>query len=112
MEILELMVVAHIPEVTSSRQITEVKQRQARLVFGWVTGAPVTMPAMCRSIGQASHIMLLLPLPLPLPLPHPAVMGVTGRNSKLHVSTQSCFITRSTYNTRKEIPFSNCSYNT
>ena len=38
--------------------------------------------------------------------------SVTGRNSKLHVLKQSCFITRSTYNTRKEIPFSNCSYNT
>ena len=31
---------------------------------------------------------------------------------KLHVLKRSCFITRSTYNTCKEIPFSNCSYNT
>ena len=43
--------------VTSSRQITEVKQRRARLVLGWVTAAGVTLPAMCRGVGQASHIM-------------------------------------------------------
>ena len=30
--------VAHGRVVTSSRQITEVKQRRARLVLGWVTG--------------------------------------------------------------------------
>ena len=36
----ELMaVVAHGRMVTSSRQITEVKQRRARLVLGWVTAA-------------------------------------------------------------------------
>ena len=29
--------VAHGRMVTSSRQITEVKQRRARLVLGWVT---------------------------------------------------------------------------
>ena len=29
--------VAHGRVVTSSRQITEVKQRRARLVLGWVT---------------------------------------------------------------------------
>ena len=49
--------VAHGRVVTSSRQITEVKQCQARLVLGWVTGARVTLPAVCRGIGQASHIM-------------------------------------------------------
>ena len=31
--------VAHGRMVTSSRQITEVKQRRARLVLGWVTAA-------------------------------------------------------------------------
>ena len=46
--------------VTSSRQITEVIQLRARLVLGWVTGARVTLPAMCRGVGQASHIMLPL----------------------------------------------------
>ena len=30
---------AHGRVVTSSRQITEVKQRQARLVFGWMASA-------------------------------------------------------------------------
>ena len=40
--------------------ITEVKQHGARLVLVWVTGARVTLPAMCRSVGQASHIMLPL----------------------------------------------------
>ena len=42
--------------VTSSRQITEVKQRRARLVLGWVTAARVTLPAMCGGVGQALHI--------------------------------------------------------
>ena len=42
--------------VTSSRQITEVKQRRARLVLGWMTAARVTLPAMCGGVGQASHI--------------------------------------------------------
>ena len=51
------IVVAHGRVVTSSRQITEVKQRRARLVLGWVTGARVTLPAMCRDVGQAFHIM-------------------------------------------------------
>ena len=46
--------------VTSSRQITEVKQRRARLGLGWVTGARVTLLAMCRGVEQASHIMLPL----------------------------------------------------
>ena len=49
--------VAHGRVVISSRQITEVKQRRARLVLGWVTGARVTLPTMCRVVGQASHIM-------------------------------------------------------
>ena len=38
--------VAHGRMVTSSRQITEVKQRRARLVLGWVTTARVTLLAM------------------------------------------------------------------
>ena len=42
--------VAHGRMVTSSRQITEVKQRRARLVLGWVTAARVTLPAMCRGV--------------------------------------------------------------
>ena len=50
-------VVAHGRVVTSSGQITEVKQRRARLVLGWVTDAQVTLPAMCRGVGQAFHIM-------------------------------------------------------
>ena len=52
-----LGMVAHGRVVTSSRQITEVKQRRARLVFGWVTAARVTLPAMYRGVGQAFHIM-------------------------------------------------------
>ena len=52
-----MYVVAHGRVVTSSRQITEVKQRRAQLVLGWVTGARVTLPAMCRGVGQASHII-------------------------------------------------------
>ena len=51
------ILVAHGRVVTSSRQITEVKQRRARLVLGWVTAARVTLPAMCRGVGQAFHIM-------------------------------------------------------
>ena len=54
---LSLHLVAHGCVVTSSRQITEVKQHQARLVLGWVTGARVMLPAMCRGVGQAFHIM-------------------------------------------------------
>ena len=46
--------------VTSSRQITKVEQRRARLVLGYVTAAGVTLPAMCRGVGQASHITLPL----------------------------------------------------
>ena len=48
--------VAHGRMITSSHQITEIEQRRARLVFGWVTAARVTLPAMCRGVGQASHI--------------------------------------------------------
>ena len=44
------------PMVTSSRQITEVKQRRARLVRGCVTAALVTLSAMCKGVGQAFHI--------------------------------------------------------
>ena len=47
----------HHRVVASSRQITEFKQHQVRLVLGFVTGARVTLPAMCRGVGQASHIM-------------------------------------------------------
>ena len=46
--------VAHGRMVTSSRQITEVKQRQGRLVLGWVTaarvmllGKPLTSRCLC-----------------------------------------------------------------
>ena len=49
--------VEHGCVVTSSRQITKVKQPGARLVLGWVTGAGVTLPAICRCVGQASRIM-------------------------------------------------------
>ena len=53
-----IVLVAHGRVVTSSRQITEAKQRWARLVLGWVTaGARVTLSAMCRGVGQAFHIM-------------------------------------------------------
>ena len=52
--------VAHGRMVTSSHQITEVKQRRTKLVLGWVTAARVTLPAMCRGVGQASHITLPL----------------------------------------------------
>ena len=54
--ISNMVVVAHGRVVTSSRQIT----RRARLVLGWVTSARVTLLAMCRGVGQASHIMLPL----------------------------------------------------
>ena len=54
-------VVAHGRVVTSSRQITEVKQRRARLVLGWVTAhCSSHVQAMCRGVGQASHITLPL----------------------------------------------------
>ena len=52
-----LSMVAHGRLVTSSRQITEVKQRRARFVLGWVTDGRVTLSAMCRGVGQAFHIM-------------------------------------------------------
>ena len=51
------MVVAHGRVVTSSRWITEVKQRQAWLVLGWVTCAQVMLQAICRGVWQAFHIM-------------------------------------------------------
>ena len=54
------MVVAHGRVVTGSCQITKVKQCWARSVLGWVTGARVKLPAMCRGVGQAFHIMLPL----------------------------------------------------
>ena len=53
--------IAHGRVVTSCRQITEVKQCRARLVLGWVTGARVTLPAMCSGVGQPSYIMPPLP---------------------------------------------------
>ena len=52
--------VAYGRVVTSSRQITDVKQCRARLVHGWMTSSQVTLPAMCRGVGQAFHIMLPL----------------------------------------------------
>ena len=57
MLVLSCSVVTHDRVLTSSHQIAEVKQRRARLVFEWVTGARVTLPAICRGLGQASHIM-------------------------------------------------------
>ena len=54
--------------VTSSRQITEVKQRRARLVLGWVTTARVTLLAMlCVEVwaSLSYHTASV----------HPAVMG-------------------------------------
>ena len=56
--------VAHGRLVTSSRQITEVKQSRAQLVFGWVTGAWVTLSAMCRGVRQYHAASV-----------HPAAMG-------------------------------------
>ena len=50
------IMVAHGRMLTNSCQITEVKQRRARLVLGWVTTTRVTLLAMCRGVGQASHI--------------------------------------------------------
>ena len=61
-----VIVVAHGRMVTSSRQITEVKQRRARLVLGWVTAARVTLPAMCRGVGNPLISRTTV---------HPAVMG-------------------------------------
>ena len=37
--------VAHGRVITSSCQITEVKQRRAQLILGWMTGARVMLPA-------------------------------------------------------------------
>ena len=54
---LILSVVAQGQAITSSRQITEVKQLLALLVLGWVTSTQVTLPAMCSGVGQASHVM-------------------------------------------------------
>ena len=43
---------AHGRVVTSSRQITEVKQRRAWLVLGWVTvRCSSHATAMCRDVG-------------------------------------------------------------
>ena len=49
--------VAHDRVVTSSHQITEVKQCRARLILGWMAGARVTTLAMSGDVWQASHIM-------------------------------------------------------
>ena len=51
------LMVAHGRVVTSSCQITEVKQRRPWLVLGLSTGAQVTLLAMCKGVGQAPHIM-------------------------------------------------------
>ena len=40
--------IAHSQVVSSSRQITVIKQCGAQLVLGWVTGAWVTLSTMCR----------------------------------------------------------------
>ena len=56
-EACAVVMVAHGRVVTSPDQITEVKQRGAQLVLGWATSARVTLPAMCRGVGQAFHIM-------------------------------------------------------
>ena len=59
--LFKVIVVAHGLVLTSSRQITEVKQRRARLVLGWVTAhCSSHAPAMCRGVGQAFHITLPL----------------------------------------------------
>ena len=55
--IIHELLLTHNQVVTSSRYITEVKQRRSWLVLGWVTGALVMLPAMCRGVGQASHII-------------------------------------------------------
>ena len=55
--IIHQSLVAHGRSVTSSSQITEVKQHRDQLVLGWVTSPRVTLMAMCRGIGQASHVM-------------------------------------------------------
>ena len=74
--------VAHGRVVTSFPQITEFKQRRARLVLGWVTGARVTLPAMCRGVGQASHIMPSLS--------HIAVMGTWWNEQRRIVNGSNC----------------------
>ena len=43
---------AHGRVVTSSRQITEVKQRQTRLVLGWVTCARVMLRPCVEVFGK------------------------------------------------------------
>ena len=75
-------VVAHGRVVTSSGQITEVKQRRAQLVLGWVTGAQVTLPAMCRG-GWASHSYHAASV-------HPAVMGTWWNKQWRIVNGNSC----------------------
>ena len=55
--LVRLYMVADGRVVTSSRQIIEVKQCQAQLALRWMTNARVTLPAMCRGIGQVSNIM-------------------------------------------------------
>ena len=61
-------VVAHGRMVTSSRQITEVKQRRARLVLGWVTAA--------RSSHATGHVSRCwASLSYHTASVHPAVMG-------------------------------------
>ena len=72
--------VAHGRVVTSSRQITEVKQRRARLVLGWVIGARVMLPAMCRGVGLSYHAASV----------HPAVMGTWWNEQWRIVNGNSC----------------------
>ena len=44
--------VAHGRVVTSSRQITEVKQRRARLVLGWVVSTWMGDRCSCHAAGH------------------------------------------------------------
>ena len=52
--IISIMIymVAHGLAVACLCQITEVKQRGARLALGWVTCVRVMPPAMCRGVGS------------------------------------------------------------
>ena len=76
------LMVAHGRVVTSSPQIAEIKQLWARLVLGWVTGAQVTLPAMCRGVGQAFHYHATSV--------HPAVMGTWWNEQWTTMNGNSC----------------------
>ena len=53
--------VAHGRLVTSSRQITEVKQCRARLVLGWMTGAQVRWRLCVEVLGKPHTSYCLCP---------------------------------------------------